>query len=81
MKDVNRREWERKEKAEKSALLIVQQGLQQDGEAAVLALGAFFSLRLGCLYFTQGPARGEGKSTTKNGHPLDALAISPAPVN
>lgn len=43
MKDANRREWERKEKAEKSALLIVQQGLQQDGEAAVLALGAFLA--------------------------------------
>jgi len=29
----------------------------------------------------QGPARGKDKSTTKNNHPLDALAITPVPVN
>lgn len=29
----------------------------------------------------KGQARGEDKSTTKNNHPLDALAITPVPVN
>ena len=41
----------------------------------------FFSFWLSCLYLMQGPARGKDKSTTKNNHPLDALAITPVPVN
>lgn len=41
----------------------------------------FFSLWLSRLQLMKGPARGEDKSTTKTNHPLDALAITPVPVN